>query len=515
MKISQTDFIKSKTSTTHLQGQSNSIDTSRANRHAIACAFIALVLFAIASQITGRIPVAQGAGFDGSTYLRYVQTIATESLVDAGPYHLSRMVGFLPAILAALAGLQGQGLLLFQSILNSILLAISLGIFLRLLLDWGLSKRSAWIATTCLGLSWSWLIMPVFYPMLSDHTALVVSVLSMWAWNRNKLKLLAILAFTSVWIMPGLLLVPLLLACVPLGANSAVEEKANMRPVFRWGLRILISIPFIAVCFIALHIEVAEIAAHPRGFNVAWLSLKYVSMAYIFLSVAVIWFAWTKLLTQRWFWSKLSLQGMIFTVGASAVSLFLLAFVLDWSRGYRGPPLLHFILMQSLAAPFKPLVAHFLYFGPALPLAIASALRWSIALPDSKLDPHLGLVVVILAFLPFLLIGSESRQWIAVFPVCVAWLALRLRSEWRLLPIALTTVIMLVPVADLKPSLEQAVASQLPISHPAWQVFFGKIGPWMSRESYSNGLIVLSLFTLMLFTVNISQHISSHVRKST
>src|SRR3990167_5123662 len=61
MKISQTDFIKSKTSTTHLQGQSNSIDTSRANRHAIACAFIALVLFAIASQITGRIPVAQGA----------------------------------------------------------------------------------------------------------------------------------------------------------------------------------------------------------------------------------------------------------------------------------------------------------------------------------------------------------------------------------------------------------------------------------------------------------------------
>lgn len=500
---------------TLVRGPAGATDTRCANRHAIACAFIALVLFAIAGQITGRIPVAQGAGFDGSIYLRYVQTIATGSLADTGPYRLSRMLGFLPSILASLAGLQGQGLLLFKSILNSILLSISLGIFLRLLLDWGLSKRSAWIATTCLGLSWSWLIMPVFYPMLSDHTALVVSVLSMWAWNRNKLKLLAILAFTSVWIMPGLLLVPLLLACVPLGASSAVEEKTNMRPALRWGLWILISIPLIAVCFIALQIEVAEIAAHPRGFDVAWLSLKYVSMAYVFLSVAVIGFAWTKLLTQRWFWSNLSLQGMILTVGASAVSLLLLASLLDWSSGYRGPPLLHFILMQSLAAPFKPLVAHFLYFGPALPLAIASALRWSIALPDSKLDPHLGLVVVILAFLPFLLIGSESRQWIAVFPVCVAWLALRLRSEWRLLPIALTTVIMLVPVADLKPSLEQAVASQLPISHPAWQVFFGKIGPWMSRESYSNGLIVLCLFILMLFTVNRSQHISSHLRKST
>lgn len=500
---------------TGIQHPPSAIDTRSANRHAIACAFIAIVIFAITSQITGHIPVAEGAGWDGSLYLRYIQLIAKGSFVASDPYHLSRMLSFTPAILAALAGLKGQSLLVFQSILNSILLAISLGMFLRLLLDWRLSKSAAWIATICLGLSWPWLIMPVFYPMLSDHTALVVSVLSLWAWSKNRPGLLAILAFASVWIMPGLFLVPMLLACVPLGSTTAQDPKTPLRPVFRWGLKILIALPLIAVCFLALQIEDSKIVAHPQGLDVAWLTLKHISIACLLLSVAAIWHAWTRLFTQRLFWSMLSMRGMILAIGTSAVSLLLLAFILDWDSGYRGPPLLHFILLQSLAAPFKPLVAHFLYFGPILPLAIASVLRWSIAAPKPKLEPHLGLAVVILAFLPFLLMGSESRQWIAVFPVCVAWLAVRLRSEWRLLPFALMTVVLLVPVAALKPTLIQAVASQLPISHPDWQAYFGRQGPWMSRESYSNGLIVLSLFILMLFTINRSQHFSSHVRKST
>ena len=490
------------------------IDARCAKRHAVACAFLAIVLYAIVSQITGRIPVAQGAGWDGALYLRYVQTIATGSFVDTGPYRLSRMLSFIPAILAALGGLQGQGLLLFQSILNSILLAVSLGMFLRLLLDWGLSKSAAWIATACLGLSWSWLIMPVFYPVLSDHTALVVSVLSMWAWNRNRPDLLAILAFAAVWIMPGLLLVPMLLACVPFGSNASMKSTTTLRPMLRWGLKIVIALPLIAVCFIALQTEDAEIAAHPKGFDVAWLSLKYVSIACLFLSISAVWFAWTRLLTQRWFWSSLSLRGMILTIGASAVSLLLLAFILDWDSGYRGPPLFHFMLLQSLAAPFKPLVAHFLYFGPVLPLAIASVLLWSIATPESTLEPHLGLAVVILAFFPFLLMGSESRQWTAVFPVCVAWLAVRLRSEWRLLPFALMTVLMLVPVAALEPTLARAVVSQLSLTHPDWQVFLGRIGPWMSRENYFNGLVVLGLFILVLFAANRSRHILSLIHRN-
>ncbi|MFW5328903.1 hypothetical protein [Hydrogenophaga sp. ZJX-1] len=489
--------------------QSESTDIRCANRHAMACAFIAIVIFIIVSQITGRIPVAQGAGWDGALYLRYVQTIAAGSFVDTGPYHLSRMLGFAPALIAALGGLKEQGLLLFQSILNSVMLAISLGMFLRLLLDWGLSKSAAWIATSCLGLSWSWLIMPVFYPMLSDHTALVVSVLSMWVWNRNRPDLLAILAFASVWIMPGLLLVPMLLACAPMDPNSSVELKSTLRPMFRWMLQILIALPLIAVCVIAFHIEDAEITTHPKGLDVAWLSLKYISMTCLLLSVVAIWLAWTRLFTQRWFWSKLSLQGMIWTIGASAFSLLLLVFILDWDSGFRGPPILHNMLLQSLAAPFKPLVANFLYFGPILPLAIASVLRWSIAIPKSKLEPHLGLAVVILAFLPFLLMGSESRQWAAVFPVSVAWLAVRLRSEWRLLPFAVMAVVMLIPAAAIKPTLAQAVISQLPLSHPDWQVYFGRLGPWMSRESYFNGVIALSSFVLVLFAIKRSWRIFS------
>lgn len=488
-------------------------DARCAKRHAVVCVFLAIVLYAIVSQITGRIPVAQGAGWDGSLYLRYVQLIATGSFVTSDPYHLSRMLGFTPAILAAMGGLKGQGLLLFQSLLNSFLLSVSLGMFLRLLLDWGLSKGAAWIATACLGLSWSWLIMPEFYPMLSDHTALVVSVLSMWTWNRNRPDLLAILAVASAWIMPGLFLVPMLLACIPLSSMGALDSKPPLRPMFRWGLQVLIALPLISICFFSLQIEDAEIAAHPDGFQAAWISLKYFSLVSLLLSVTAIWFAWTRLLTRRGFWSRLSLQGMVWGIGASVISLLLLVFSLNWDSGYRGPPLLHFMLLQSLAAPFKPLVAHFLYFGPILLLAIASVLRWSIAAPEPKAEPYLGLAVVILVFLPFLLIGSESRQWVAVFPVCVAWVAVRLRSERSLLPLALMAAIMLVPVAYLKPTLAQAVISQLPFTGPDWQAYFGRQGPWMSKEYYLKGLLSLCLFVLASLSVSRSQRISSLFRK--
>jgi hypothetical protein len=187
--------------------------------------------------------------------------------------------------------------------------------------------------------------------------------------------------------------------------------------------------------------------------------------------------------------------------------------MLDWDSGYRGPPLLHFILLQSLSAPFKPLVAHFLYFGPVLPLAIASVLRWSIAAPNSRREPHMGLAVVILAFLPFLLIGSESRQWVAVFPVCVAWLTVRLRSEWRLLPFAIMGLVLLVPAAFLKPTLTQAVIAQLPFTGPDWQAYFGRQGPWMSREYYFNGIVAFGSFVLVLLAMNISLRISSFVHR--
>ncbi|MBE0588728.1 MAG: hypothetical protein IH617_11870, partial [Hydrogenophaga sp.] len=327
-------------------------------------------------------------------------------------------------MIAAYGGMRGESLLQFQSIINVLMLAGSAGLFLHLLMGWGLSARAAWLATACLGLSWPWLIMPVFYPMLSDHLALVVAVLSLWSWDRHRTGQLTVLAFASVWIMPGLFLVPLLLASVPKNPCHPGALPATLSPAIGRVLKVLIALPLLAVGFMSLRIGDAAIVAHPGGAGVAWLSLKYLSLACLLLSVAVVWYVWSRLLTQRQFWSSLSLRGMAWATLASATSLAMLALLLDWNSGYRGPPILNNLLLQSLAAPAKPLVAHFLYFGPVFLLAIASVVRWANAASEKSETPLYGLAVVIIAFLPLLLLGSESRQWIALFPLCVAWLAM-------------------------------------------------------------------------------------------
>lgn len=493
----------SKPQSTHVGGASAGEDTQQyATAHVVACTLIVTILFIVAGLLTGRIPVAGGAGWDGAVYLNNIQAIVTGSSIDGGPYRLSRMPGFLPAILAAYGGLRGESLLQFQSIFNLATLALSAGLFLHMLLGWGLSSWSAWIATACLVLSWPWLIMPVFYPMLSDHSALVVTVLSIWSWDQHRSRLLALLAFVSVWIMPGLFLVPLLLASVPKQSPRPGASLGTMSPTICWALKVLIALPLIAVGFMSLCIDDAEIVAHPNGFSLGWLSLKYFSLTYLLLSIAVVWHVWSRLLIQHHFWSRLSLHGMVWATLASAGSLALLALLLDWDSGYRGPPLLHYLLVQSLAAPAKPLVAHFLYFGPVFPLAVASVLRWTYTTYEPADSPHVGLAVVIIAFLPLLLLGSESRQWTAVFPLCVAWLATRLRSERRLLPFALMALVLLTPAALLKSILTRAVASDLPISHTDWQIYFGRLGPWMSREAYFVGMVAFGFFALVWYAIN-------------
>jgi hypothetical protein len=489
--------------TTHVSSASIATGVQqRAMVHAVACVLVATILFTVAAFLTGRIPVAGGAGWDGTVYLSNIQAITTDSSIDGGPYRLSRMPGFLPAILAAYGGLRGESLLQFQSIFNSAMLALSAGLFLHMLLGWGLSTGAAWTATACLGLSWPWLIMPVFYPMLSDHSALVVAVIAIWSWDHHRSSHLALLAFISVWIMPGLFLVPLLLASVPKQSPRQGASTATMRPAICWALNILTALPFVAVGFMSLRINDAEIVAHPNGFNLGWLSLKHLSLACLLLSVVLVWYVWSRLLIQRQFWSRLSLRGMALSTLTSVCSLALLALLLDWDSGYRGPPLLHYLLVQSLAAPAKPLIAHFFYFGPVFLAALASVVCWAHAPYEPPESTYDGLAVVIIAFLPLLLLGSESRQWISLFPLCVAWLAIRWRSAQRLMPFLLMAVALLTPAVFLKSILTQAVASGLPFSDKDWQLYFGRQGPWMSHDTYLVGVGIFSAFVLVWYAVN-------------
>jgi hypothetical protein len=458
-----------------------------------------LLAYALAVHVVGRIPVSNGAGWDGSLYLRQAQEIASGLIPTGAPYHLSRMPGFAPLILAAYAGLSEQQLLSFQTFFNAGQLAIAASLFIRLMLDWGLSRKLAWLSVLYLCMSWPWLVMPVYYPILSDHSALFVSVLSMWCWSKNMHRTLACLTFASVWIMPGLFVVPLILSCFPHRAHSS-SGVASGTPA-KWfngvqAIAVVFALPLFFF-FLVSPIKDTDISQHPGGVDVAWISLKWLSAVGILLSITVICLAWTKLFLSKSFWQALSLQSMFWSLLGATISLLLLLAVPNWKEGYSGPPLLDYMLLQSLAAPLKPAVAHFLYFGPIISITIITIFRWSLSESTSlSAEPRFGLKVTILAFLPFLLLGSESRQWIAVFPIVVAWFCTTYGSNRRLTFITIICFSMLATSPYLGIASQQSNIMQLPLTHPDWQLYFGRQGPWMSREYYLIGAVLLALILL-------------------
>lgn len=60
-----------------------------------------VILYSIVYRLTGLIPVNNGAGFDGSVYVNYIIKISQYIPIEDDPYRLSRIGGFIPAVIYA------------------------------------------------------------------------------------------------------------------------------------------------------------------------------------------------------------------------------------------------------------------------------------------------------------------------------------------------------------------------------------------------------------------------------
>lgn len=459
--------------------------------HGIVCAISAFTLLLLMESITGRIPVNDGAGWDGQVYLSYIEALGNGIITTDSPYYLSRLPGYFPAILAAMSGIQGQALLQFQAGFNILILAVSLGILLSTILSWGVKSPEAWLSIACLGLSWPWLVMPVFYPMLSDHAALVLATLSIYAWSKGNTKSLVALAFVSVGVMPGLFLVPVLLASIPESNQNKNSPRRPLQQTVRRILKLTTAVGMSILFAIAMRLPNNEIASHPQDIGLGIISLKPYSIAYLLAALLITWYAWAKVIDQPKFWQCVSFKGLLSSLTAVALGFTLLFLIANFQNGISGPPLIKNMLLQTLAAPAKPISAQFLLFGPTVPLALYTAILWIGGSKNHDATKSLGLVTVILAYLPFLLLGTESRQWIGVFPVCVAWLVTH-QSKLRFWIILVTsTIILLLPTALLQKNIQSAIDNTHAFSHWTWQFYFSRQGPWMSKDVYALSIPIM------------------------
>ncbi len=459
------------------------------NRVSIINGLVVACLLLLVHLVVGFIPVSDGAGWDGGHYIQHIQTLGQGSAIVNDPYRSVRMSGFLPLILVSALGASKATLIWSQLFLNVVMLSIGAALLHDTMLRLNVKKSIATISIAIMTCSWVFLCMPMFYPILSDNVVLAMVCICLWCWVRSyRWALYAFCAYFT-WLMPGQFLIPLILATLP-REDHMKPESGLISSKLSLLLFAVFALPASALMlYMIYNIPLSAVIAHGviTVGKTASLDMILLSVTAMLASLLLIVWLGVRLLLDPVTWSSISFRGLLVAGLYFVVSAALIKTCIDWSGGFNGPPLLDFLFYQSLAAPFKPIVSHFISFGPVILLSIFSCLAWAFGY---RYSIPKALIVICFAFLPLLAYGSETRQWVGMLPIAVVIFAVSdfawLTRVWCLMISALVFA----PSLWIKGYVGMAATAELSFQSYQWQFYFGRQGPWMSMTVYQIGLIL-------------------------
>lgn len=462
--------------------------------------FVIVFLSQIISRfVCGSIPVNDGAGWDGAGYLRLISILANGGSIAADPYHTIRLPGLAFGLALGYASFSPQAILFGQAVFNMVLISISAVLLYTAMIRLKVDARAAHISLVLYILAWPVLVIPSYYPLLTDHAAVFVGCLAIWSWAHRKDLLLWLLVPISFWVMPGVFLVPMaLLAFKPQVALSPLSEGRH------WITACRVLLTLVVVCVAARvglplleNIPDISISQHSSQLNgiTSLIELRKLSTGMVILQFAFLaWIVCARLVGGE-VWQSLRIRLALAGLVVAALGAYLVSFLVNWSSGYTGPPLVEFMSYQSLALPAKPLIAHFVGLTPAVILVL-----WGLLFRSTS-AAQIGVSSAVIAFLPFILFGSESRQWIVVLPAIVTLFALQ---PWSALQRSLTlgaAIIIALPMFSLKRHVDKAYSAGTSLQGHDWQYYFSRQGPWMSLDSYQTGMVLVVVFVFLIAAV--------------
>jgi len=461
--------------------------------------FIGVLFFLCSYFIVGTIPVNNGTGWDGTLYYGIIDDIVKNGWHITDPYRTIRLTAFPQLILLREMGMDKNGIVLFQFILNSLLLSLACTALYHAIINLKLGKTKALAASCLMFFTWPVVVMVPFYPILGDHMALALSCFSLWSWSKNNRLILILITFYSVWVFPTLFVVPLILLVFP--TKEAIPPKQD---IIKKSFIISILLAILIGGFVAYSIKegnyLLELPTHALDYphnksnsltSIEWLT--GVSFILSLLMVLVYCFTLLKLINNRSFWLNIDIRCCIGALATAVISFSLMRYLIDFNQGFSGPPLVKYLILQSLSAPAKSIVAHFLYFGPVFPIVYyAICKRGEIKIP-------VAIKTVLIAFMLPMIFGSESRQWLVVLPLIIVAAMYRPWGPAKSLIVSLFTAITLLPMLILKFSIHEAVRLGDGLQDSNWQNYFIYQGPWMNTSAYKIAFALLILFSITYY----------------
>lgn len=469
---------------------------------------VALFFFwLIANILFGeRLPVEHGLGWDGLLYADMVKNFA--NLVfhhQLDEYYIQRIIpsGMVRLIATIIGGsLTDDKIVLAFSIYNTLILGIAV-------LMWkGIAKKLVWspqvrlISFAGLFLNFAILKMNAYYPALTDTSAFVISLVMLYFFIAEKPYCLLGTTIVGAFIFPTTIYVGLTLFVF---SRPVLTGNSYCKQTFSY-ISILFSFLTAGIIVAAIYnlYAIAGNIYHCTLGNYFDSPIVYVSL---FTSFLFFFLAFFPLYNQHQNISfKLIKQALNYRL-LMAILVFVGVKLLFKMLSNSNPvgllstgPIIKAIAIRSIAYPGISPISHVVFFGPIICLLMYF---WKDIINNLK-DKESGLLVIVL-FLIFLSMNSESRELINFLPVVVIVVAEVLNRKsisWNF-----SYLFVLLSLVESK--------AWLPINHGVWekasaaatlqfpmQWYFMNYGPWVSHQMYFiNTLIVVSLFLILCLLV--------------
>jgi hypothetical protein len=462
-----------------------------------------VVAFCVVTVLLGeRIGVNQGQGWDGMGYTSWAQDFSRHVLTEGVTHYYSQRL--LPSGIVGV-GLHATGaaptvpnVILGFQILDSLALIAAAVIWTRIAAALQWRRLATWVGFGGLFLSFACARHALFYPTLTDSSALLLGMLMTWGYVANHASALWVTAAVGMFTWPAIVPHAVLMLLVP-RAREPVPSGELSASRARWlgiGCGVLAAIGY---TLLSLHYYRSPLPAVGFDKFVKWIRSDLLILT-IPLTAALLGIGTYVVFSQRSTWNvkhvwrdqKWQRRALVI-VGVAGLLV-----VRGWwihrvgTRG-DGPTLSEFVCQQALEALRGPLwgpVHHVVYFGPIIVVALLAWRR--ISTTAAAWGPAATVTLaVLLAFAP----SSESRQWIHLFPFLVAVTVTGTQERWT--PRA---AIVFLACALAWSKLWLHIGYDAPGN---WLVFptqkyFMHLGPWASDTMYLVHFGALAV-TLVLF----------------
>lgn len=436
-----------------------------------------------------RITIGDGFGVDGQAYGLWAQEFVEQVVhKKLHPYYVQRVLP--SAVVAGVLGLLGcaptnRHVITGFVLLNLAMLAVCAWGWCQVADELSISRRGKWLGAAALFVNAAVMKCYAYYPVLTDLTAYALGMLMLLCYLRGRSWSLYLLTLIGAFTWPTMVYCGAAMLLFP---RRVVAQEPHASPTLRGLIAGASTFVILASATLLREFDYPDFLGHPGGMPVEPLmplSLAVVALHWLFGS----YFLFDGGMLRSW---RPWLRTASLTRCAAVVSLVGLRWLQTNMLSNRETGLgvmyrLGFTVFTSICKPAIFLVAHAVYYGPLILLAL---FLWK---PVCRLLRRDGVgLTLCLCFLFAQSLCSESRGAINLYPILVAYtVKVTDLLPWRLsdyLGIGLISLAM----SKVWLVINTGPFGTNPLEFPRQKMMMN-YGPWMSTGMWivQGGAVVL------------------------